>query len=221
MGSVYTINVKNNEARTNYFTIFQQPPVFSGSPVVYSNSLYSQALGSYAETGSILTFQIDAQFYAGLQEATSSPVIGAASGFASASRPIELSGGSGSSLDTTKASVTPLGLSLPTAGFDVQRGAFRITMPAFAPPKIYNIGTAVNVNGGVTLSNFVHAMPNSVTECQPLHKYYVATGNTLPGSVLEFASSSVAAALCDFSSGYSVIDVTLNADGTWTTQVVK
>lgn len=220
MSTLLTINVQNNSPSTQNFFFFQQPTVFSGGAAVYSNSLYAQALGSYEQTGAVLTFQVSARTYAAIQEAYSMPMVGQTSGYTTATRAIDLAGPSGAN-DATVASVNPLGLSQPAPNPGVQPGAFRITMPAFAPPQVYNIGSAVQVNGAPTLSSFVNAMPNYNVDCQPIQRFYVQTGGYPPGSVINFTQASVNAAVCDFSGGYSVINVTLNPDGTWSVQIFQ
>lgn len=222
MATLLTINVKNFEPQTQGFYFFQQPAVYTGGGQVYSNSLFSQSLGNYDGTGSILTFQVNLQYYAGIQQANTPPQIGASSGYASASRAIDLapsSGGSGKPNDWTTATVNPLGLSAPAYGEGVQPGAFRITTPSFSSPPYFNVGSAVSVNGGIVLSNFVQANPASNTDCQPILKYYVQTGAYTPGNVMNFTQSSVNAALADFTGGYTVCNITLNANGTWSTQL--
>jgi hypothetical protein len=219
MSTLLTINVTNMES-TQGFYFFQQPSIYSGGSTVYTNALFSETLGNYGQTGSMLTFQVDLQYYAGIQESHGQPVVGQSSGYSSASRAINLAPASGTAADWTTASVDPLGLSQPTTGTNVQAGAFRITTPVYQPPAVYNVGSAVQVNGGITLSNFVVANPSSNTDCQPVLIYYVQTGTYTPGSVMNFTQSSATAAVCDFTGGHSVIDVTLNADGTWSTQIV-
>jgi len=222
MSTLLTINVKNYEPQTQNFYFFQQPAVYTGGGQVYSNSLFSQSLGNYDATGAILTFQVNLQYYAGIQQANTPPQIGSSSGYASASRAIDLapsSGGSGSPNDWTTATVSPLGLSSPINGEGVQGGAFRITTPSFSSPPYFNVGSAVAVNGGIVLSNFVQANPASNTDCQPILKYYVQTGAYTPGNVMNFTQSSVNAALSDFTGGYSICNVSLKSDGTWTTQL--
>ncbi len=222
MSTILTINVTNNEAATQNFFFFQQPAVYAGGPQVYTNSLYTQALGNSSATGGVLTFQVNLQYYAGVQQATQPPQVGQTSGYASASQPIALAPVSGTANDWTTATLTPaLGLSVPTQGAGVQPGAFRISMPSFAPPAMYNVGSAVQVNGGIVLSNFVQASPNSNTDCQPILKYYVATGTYTPGTVMNFTQSSQNSALCDFTGGYTVINVVLNADGTWSVTPIR
>ncbi len=221
MSTLLTINVTNLEPATQQFYFFQQPAVYTGGATVYSNSLYSDSLGNYATTGSTLTFQVNMQFYAGIQQAHSTPQVGQSSGYSSASRAIDLAPTSGPANDWTTASVGPLGLTQPTNSTGVQPGAFRITTPVYSPPAIYNVGSAVEVNGGIALSNFVVANPNNNTDCQPILTYYVQTGSYTPGTVMNFSTSSVNAAVCDFTGGHSIINVTLNADGSWGTTIIQ
>ena len=221
MSTLLTINVTNLESATQQFYFFQQPAIYTGGAAVYSNSLFSSSLGNYALTGSTLTFQVNMQFYAGIQQAHSTPTIGQTSGYLSASRAIDLAPASGPANDWTTASVNPLGLSQPTNGNGVQPGAFRITTPTYSPPAVYNVGSAVEVNGGIALSNFVVANPSNNTDCQPVLIYYVQTGNFTPGTVMSFSASSVNAAVCDFTGGHSIINVTLNPDGSWGQQIIQ
>lgn len=217
MSTLLTINVKNNEP-TQGFYFFQQPAIYTGGGAVYSNSLYSQTLSNFDVGASELTFQVNLQYYAGIQQAHGTPAVGQSSGFSSASRPVDLAPASGSANDWTTATINPLGLSKPTSGSGVQAGAFRITTPVYGGPDVYNVGSAVEVNGGIVLSNFVVANPSSNTDCQPVLVYYVQTGSYTPGNVMNFTQSSVNAAKCDFTGGHSTINVTLNSDGTWSTQ---
>lgn len=220
MSTLLTINVTNNEPQTQNFYFFQQPSVYTGGATVYSNSLFSQALANYNQSGSILTFQVNMQYYAGIQQANTTPSVGNSSGYSSASRAIDLASASGATTnDWTTASVNPLGLTSPTAGQGVQPGAFRVTTPTFSSPPFYNVGSAVNANGGIVLSNFVQANPNSNTDCQPILKFYVQTGSYTPGTVMNFTQSSTTAALCDFTGGYTIANVTLNNDGTWSVKL--
>ena len=222
MSTLLTINVRNTGASAQEFFFFQQPASYSGGATVYSNSLYSQNLGNYDDTGAELTFQVNMQYFAGIQQAHTKPTIGQSSGYASASRPIDLTASTGNTNNWTNASIDPLGLSIPSSSADVQPGAFRITTPTYSsPPAIYNVGSAVEVNGGITLSNFVVANPSSHTDCQPILKYYVQTGKYTAGKVMNFTQSSINAAVCDFTGGFSIINVVLKPDGTWMTHTVQ
>lgn len=215
MSTLLTINVQNFEPQTQNFFFFQQPAIYTGGGQIYSNSLFSEALANYGASGSILTFEVNLQYYAGIQEANQSPAVGNSSGYTSASRAIDLATSSGSGNDCTTATVSPLGLSSPVNGSGVQEGAFRITTPSFSSPPYYNVGSAVNANGGIILSNFVQANPQSNTDCQPVLKFYVQTGSYTPGTVMNFSQSSVHAALCDFTGGYTIANVTLESNGEW------
>ncbi|XUY25789.1 hypothetical protein RMR21_009235 [Agrobacterium sp. rho-8.1] len=222
MSTLLTINVKNYEPQTQNFYFFQQPAIYTGGGAVYSNSLFSQSLGNYDQTGAILTFEVNMQFYAGIQQANTPPQVGASSGFASASRPIDLApaaGASGSPNDLTTATVAPVGLSLPTNGPGIQPGAFRVATPSFTSPPYFNVGSAVAVNGGIILSNFVQADPMGYADCQPILKYYVQTGSYTPGSVMNFTQSSINAAIADFTGGYTTCNVSLLANGNWSAQL--
>ncbi|HJV40942.1 hypothetical protein [Caulobacter sp.] len=220
MTSLLTINAENLQRSTQSFYIFQEPSIYSGGQTVYINSLYCQTLGNYESTGATLTFQANMQSFAAIQQAHSYPVVGQPSGFASAFYPIDLAPTHGATNHWTTASVAPLGLTRPTAGVGVRPGAFRITTPSYSPPAFYNIGSAVQINGGLALSNFVIADPVSDIDCQPILQFYVQTGRYMPGMVTNFNQAAMNAALCDFTGGHSVINVTLNPDGSWTTRII-
>ncbi|NOR62185.1 MAG: hypothetical protein GQ535_06800 [Rhodobacteraceae bacterium] len=216
MSDLLTINVTNLEPQTQNFFFFQEPAKYLGGPEVYSNSLFSESLANSGESGAILTFQVNLQFYAGIQEAHSTPVVGQSSGYTSASRAIDLALKSGPPTnDTTVATVGPLGLSKPANSPGVQDGSFRITTPEFSSPPFYNVGSAVDVNGGIVLSNFVQANPQDNADCEPILKYYVSTGQFTPGNVMNFTQAATKSQLCDFTGGYTVIDVELDKNGDW------
>jgi hypothetical protein len=118
-------------------------------------------------------------------------------------------------------SVSPsLGLSVPVSTQGPQPGSFRIITPTYNPVlSAYNAGSAVQaLSGAITLSNFVTAMPNNNLDCQPIIKFYVQTGTYTPGTVMNFTSSSINAALCDATPGFTTFNVSYNLDGTWTVQ---
>ncbi|QLF69835.1 hypothetical protein FE840_009940 [Peteryoungia desertarenae] len=221
MSTLLTINVRSQAALTQDFFFFQEPAVYTGGSQVYSNSLFSGFLSNFTETGSVLTFKVNLQYYAGIQQSNSLPRVGASTGFASAAQPIDLASVDGSGNDWTTATISPaLGLSVPVNGSGVQAGAFRITTPTFSSPPYYNVGSAVNANGSIILSNFVQVNPASHTDCQPILKFYVQTGQYTPGTVMNFTQSSVNAAICDFTGGYTTCNVTLNANGSWSTKLL-
>ncbi|PCH46197.1 MAG: hypothetical protein COC23_04740 [Hyphomicrobiales bacterium] len=220
MSTLLTINVKNLGSSSTSMYFFQKPAIYKGGPIVYTNSLFHELIGSFEETSSILTFKINMQFYAGIQQANTSPKVGECSGYSTASRKIDLKPAKGDAKDFTTAQVDPLGLAVPTKGSGVEPGAFRIKTPIYSPPNRYNVGSAVSANGGIVLSNFVEAYPNTYTDCLPILKFYVQTGTYTPGTVMDFDQSSVDAAECDFTGGHSIIDVTRKNNGTWDTEII-
>ncbi|AXA43696.1 hypothetical protein [Rhizobium leguminosarum] len=183
MPQLLTMNVKNYESQTQNFYFFQQPAIYTGGGEVYSNSLFAQSLGNYDNTGAILTFQVNLQYYAGIQQANTPPQIGASSGYSSASRAIDLapsSGGGGKPNDWTTATVNPLGLSSPIYGEGVQPGAFRVTTPVFNSPPYFNVGSAVAVNGGIVLSNWCCHVKFLWLERSAARGYSGDTGRNFP-----------------------------------------
>lgn len=221
MSTLIQINVTNNSSGLQNFFFFQQPAVYVGGSEVYSNSLLSTSILPSAQGGSSYTFLLNLQYYAGVQQQVNPPQIGQPSGYSSAIQPIGLTPASGGTPtnNATNMIVSPaLGLTPPTSVAGVQPGAFRIITPTFNPILTpYNAGSAVKLpNGSVVLSNFVSANPNTNLDCQPVLKFYVQTGQYTSGTVMNFTTSSVNAALCDATSGYTTFNVTYNVDGTWT-----
>lgn len=219
MSTLITINVTNNSPNLQNFFFFQHPADYSGGQQIYSNSLYTAPLLPSASSGSVLSFSMNLQFYAGAQQQVSPPVVGQSSGQLSASQPIGLTPATGGGVNnTTTMSLTPsLSLTIPVATVGPQPGSFRIVTPTYNPISVYNVGSAVRtLMGGISLSNFVLAQPTMNIDCQPVLKFYVAVGTYTPGTVMNFTSSSINAALCDATPGYKTFNVTYNADGTWT-----
>lgn len=221
MSTTLTINVRNYQQVTQEFYIFQEPAIYSGGGKVYSNSLYSEQLGNYDEYGAILTFEVNLQFFAGIQQANTPPQVGQSSGFESAWRAVNLTPAHGTAVgNSVEASIEPIGMLAATSDANAQAGSFRIVTPQFDPPAV-NIGSAVETkNGGIVLSNFITAKPLNYTDCQPIIKYYVQTGGFRGGTVMNFTQSSINAGLCDFTGGISAIDVALMPNGLWDVQAV-
>ena len=221
MATTITINVTNKSTSLQNFFFFQQPAQYSGGAQVYTNSLYSQALLPYDQSGAVLSFSMVLQYYAGAQQQVAPPAVGQPSGQLGAIQPIDLTPAAGGTPtnNTTSMTVSPsLGLSVPTSTQGPQAGSFRIITPVFNPVlTAYNAGSAVqSLSGGITLSNFVTAQPNSNLDCQPIIKFYVQTGTYTAGTVMSFTSSSQGAAICDATPGYTTFNVTYNLNGTWT-----
>lgn len=220
MPTQITINVTNLTSSLQNFYFFQQPAIYAGGPQVYTNSLYSAPLLPNSSSGSSLSFSLQLQYYAGVQQQVSPPQVGSPSGQIAAIQAIGLTPAAGGTPtnNLTNMIITPsLGLTAPTTGVGVQPGAFRIVTPQFNPSLTpYNAGSAVkSLAGQVTLSNFVAAPPNANLDCQPILKFYVATGTYTPGTVMDFTASSAQAALCDATQGFTTFNVTYNADGSW------
>ncbi len=223
MATLITINVTNNSTTLQNFFFFQQPAIYSGGAQVYTNSLYTQALLPYATSGAVLSFSMLLQYNAGVEQQVSPPQIGQPSGQLAAIQAINLTPAPGGTPtnNTTTMTVSPsLGLSVPVSTTGPQPGSFRIITPIFNPTLAnYNAGSAVKtLSGAITLSNFVTAPPNSNLDCQPVIKFYVGTGTYTAGTVMNFTSSSITAALCDATPGYTTFNVSYNSNGTWTVQ---
>ncbi|MEG2273227.1 MAG: hypothetical protein RSC05_13250 [Acinetobacter sp.] len=220
MSTLIQINVTNNSQSARNFFFFQQPSIYVGGQAVFSNSLLSTTILPASQGGSVYTFLLDLQYYAGVQERFTPPVIGQPSGYSSAIRAIDLTptqGGSPKNNCTTMINSPALGLVPPVSDTSVQSGAFRIISPTFNPTiHQYNGGSAVQLpNGAVVLSNFVSVDPTSNLDCQPILKFYVQTGNYTAGTVMNFTSSSIGAAICDATNGFTTFNVSYNPDGTW------
>lgn len=220
MAAFITINVQNKSSAAQDFYFFQTPPVYGGigDASIWSNSLFSAPLAPYEGSGSVLTFQADVRPLAGAQQAHAAPEPGQASGFTSASQPIDLSDGTGTANDSTTMLTDPLGLTPAVNAPDVPEGAFRIITQSFnAQIDRYNVGLAVTTAaGGVVLSNFVTAIPDATVLVQLRLQFYVQMGSHAAGSVIDITEASATAALCDAMPGYNTFLVVYNANGTWT-----
>jgi hypothetical protein len=220
MATTITINVTNMSSVNQNFFFFQKPAIYSGGPQVYTNSLYTQTVLPFETSGSVLSFTMMLQYYAGVNQQVSPPQIGQPSGQLAAIQAINLTPATGGTPtnNTTTMTVSPsLGLSVPISTQGPQTGSFRIITPPFNPTLTnYNAGSAVRqLSGAITLSNFVTAPPNSNLDCQPVIVFYVNTGNYTPGTVMNFTASSAAAAVCDATPGFTTFNVTYKPDGTW------
>ncbi|XPF95205.1 hypothetical protein ACM9HF_04095 [Colwellia sp. RE-S-Sl-9] len=221
MSTLIQIVVTNNSDHLTNFYFFQEPAVYEGGPETYSNSLLGTPILPHSISGSNYTFLLELQYYAGVQQRVNPPEVGQPSGYASAIQQVGLTPAPGGTATNNKTimSVSPLGLAPPINDKAVQPGAFRITSPVYNPKlEQYNGGTAVQLGtGAIVLSNYVTVNPSTNLDCQPILKFYVATGAYTAGTVINFSSSSVHAALCDATSGFTTFNVSYNADGTWTT----
>ena len=220
MSNAYTITLVNESLHTQNFYFFQKPAKYTGGAAVYSNSIYQNQLRGTG-SGSILTFEMKLDFIAGVQDQAKSLKVGQASGFISAARNVSLTPMTGKSdNNAVEMLINPLGLEKPISDGEVQPGAFRIITPSFSPAnKKYNAGLSVRQpDGSIVLSNFVDAQPSKNIDVQPIIKFYVQTGGYEAGQVVNFTSSSVAAALCDATDGQQSFNVTYTVDGLWNVQ---
>ncbi|WP_414567860.1 hypothetical protein [Nostoc sp. CCY 9925] len=220
MNSLYTINLKNESPNTQEFFFFQKPANYIGSSEVYSNSIYSSKLRGHG-SGATLTFKFIQQYYAGVQEQAKNIVVGEASGYESAIKEIDLTLSPSISENNSTSMLIDegaLGLTDAIHENNVPSGAFRIHVPTFNPyEKKYNAGLAIQnpIDGSITLSNFINAEPTKLIDVQPVLKFYIQTGSYEAGSVVNFMTSSVGAAVCDMSLGVLNYQVTYTAEGLW------
>lgn len=218
MSTLIQINVKNESQYLQNMFFFQQPAVYAGGSQVYSNSLLSASLLPFSQSGSVYTFLLDLQYYAGVQQQIPALQVGEPSGYNSAIQPIGLTPAQGAPTSNSTTMLLPaLGLAPPVTDASVQHGAFRIVAPSFTPAlQQYNGGSAVQLaNGSVVLSNFTTVMPMTNLDCQPILKFYVQTGTYTSGTVMNFTQSSTNSALCDATGGFTTFNVTYTADGKW------
>lgn len=222
MSTQYTVIVENNSPNAQEFFFFQQPAVYSGGAKVYTNSVGHGSLPPYNPVRkSQIEFTLLQQYYAGVQRQSSPPMVGQVQTGLVSQVDIDIAPQQGkASPDGTTVVIgdDSLYLDIPVVTPGVQPGAFRITTPSYAPSQHqFNVGlSTTNNDGEVLLSNFISGEPSKNTDVQPIVKFYVNTGSYKPGTVVNFTTSSVNAALCDATDGESLFHVTYKADGTWT-----
>ena len=218
MATTITINITNNSPVPQDFFIFQGPAQYAGGAQVYSNSLFTSPLLPYASSGAVLSFAMTLHNYAGVQQQVSPPVIGQPSGQLSASQAIDLTGGAPTANTTTMMVSPSLGLSVPVFAGGPPPGSFRIVTPVYNSQRdAYNVGSAVDtLQGGVVLSSFVTAQPNTNLDVAPAMQFYLQRGSYSAGTVMNFIQYSIGAAVCDPTMGFTTFNVSYDADGTWT-----
>lgn len=220
MSTFYNIIVENNSPSAQEFYFFQQPSVYVGGYTVYTNSIGHGGLPASGSGTSQLQFLLEEQYYAGVQKQMSPPIVGQAQVGIVSQQPIDLATQTGSTADGTSVVIgdDSLYLTAPVNTPGTQLGAFRITTPQFNPANTsINLGlSTTNGDGEILLSNFVMGEPSKNTDVQPIVKFYIQTGSYTPGTVVNFSSSSVGAAVCDATNGKLTFNVTYNADGTFT-----
>ncbi|CAN7377978.1 hypothetical protein [Duganella sp. LjRoot269] len=221
MSTTYTINVTNNSGSNQDFFIFQEPAQYSGGATPYTNALYQEQVAPASGGGGVMTFEMTQQFYAGAQEQFMTPAIGAVSGGTTTCQPVNITPATGTiTNNAVNFSIDPIALPAATSLDTVQKGAFRIVAPVFVPgvQGNYNVGLASlpKIPGApAIMSSFIVAQPNQYVDCQPIMKFYVATGSYTPGTVVNFTSASNVSVVCDATDGSTTFQVSYNRDGTW------
>lgn len=213
--TIITINVQNNSPSTQSFMYFMEP-VTVATTTAYSNSLGTGTVGNYAQTGTILTFQLDFGYFAGVQQASSVPQYGMQSGYYSACQPISLSDGQPDEKCATTMSLDPLSLSPAVYTQNVKNGSFRITTPGYdSATRIYNAGTGLRTSsGGVVLPSFIVASPLTNIDVTPSRTFFVAIGSAATGVVIAPANVTNNAA-CN-ATAYNSFLVKYDATGAFT-----
>lgn len=181
-----SINIQNSSNTTNDFLYFMAPAAGMNAQPIYTTSLGTARVAPYQQFGTIVSFEIDFQYQAGVQQAHNPPVAGQQSGFSSACRSVFLTTGNKPALNTTTMVLSPLGLSEPVAGPNVPHGAFRIATPDYDSKSLtYYAGTALRTKaGGVVLPNFVIVSPNLSIDVQPMMTFQVAAGSAKTSVVI-------------------------------------
>jgi len=234
MVAQFKIIVQNLSSQNQDFYVFQQQASFgySGSPpTILSTSLACAQLAP-SSFGAQLDFGFETQVYAGALNTNASAAMTAFSARisfvttlavtsqASAAQPIALTPAppNGTANNCSTLMINPLGLSTPQNLSSLAPGSFGIQIPTYTPaltPDLFCGCAVINQNGIIVLSSFIAPAPNNLLTCAPLPVYYVNRGNHQVGETIPYDTSL--AAECDFSTGYQVITVTYNPDGTFTT----
>lgn len=221
MSAIYTISLCNNSHKFQSFFFFQKPATYSNGPLVYSNSLYQYRL----EAGATLTFLFQHQPLIGVQARVSPPTVGYTSGYTVACQPVELRGTvQTAALNTVQMTLEPSLALSPATHMPLAEGCCRIRTPIFDSQKQqFNAGVAIRnlITGQSVLSSFVNIQPEQDIECQPMPVFYVQNGEHSSGSVINFATSFLGAAMCDGSAGHTTFHVTFQADGSWTVNAIS
>ncbi|MGI4764245.1 MAG: hypothetical protein ACRYGP_04150 [Janthinobacterium lividum] len=222
----FSVNVKNDQNVANYFSVFQDPCLYTDIPEVHVVSLFSRALPAKAQGGQ-LTLIASTQVYAGVQDAEARPPEpGYVATYATAVQPISLAAPgnippnhntSDMIYDTDSGA---LGLSIPENSPSVPAGSFEIVIPSFnSPPRHFNVGAALIIDGRVVLSNYVRARPQISIVCRPLLRFYVVAGRHRAGTTVDSSELASRSALCDFTGGCVQANITYLPNGSWDVQM--
>ena len=224
--SPFRIDIRNEQNVENHFSVFQDPGTYVDMPRVYVNSLFSRALPPKAQGGQ-LTLVATPQYHAGVQDADAiAPRPGTIVTYSTAVQPISLAA-PGNTPPTSNASDMlydpdsgSFGLSIPDNLPSVAAGCFQIVVPSFdSPPKHFNVGAALIVDGQIVLSNFVPARPQTSITCRPLLRFHVVAGRHRAGTTIDFDDLSARSALCDFTGGHRQASIAYLPNGSWDVQM--
>lgn len=229
MSNTHTIAIKNLSKSTVNFFVCQQPAkvLSAGTPYdVVSTSLGTGIVLPHDSSGAVLEFQFDNRvLVAAHSNRTSEDIIiidifpdhTEQSGI-DACWPIDLTPANGSSevANNTVLSSAPLGLTKPVYANGIPQGNFGIKVPSYTPQDGYDLFCGVAIKDpkeGVILSCYVTPAPASQVFCAPEAKYYVKVGTYAVGQIIEISDEN--AALCDFTNGALICNVSYNADGSF------
>ncbi len=220
MSTEIKIVVTNKSSKQKEIFFFQQPAKYNGEEGVYSNSILSTPLPPFSESGSKYEFGVREIYYAGVVEVKGEIIPGKPYGFMTARQLVDLAPAAGAGEikpNCVNVKINPLGIEAAKIDPTVAAGAFRICSPVFDPErKRYLAGAAIEKSDeSIVLSSFVEMESNTRLDCQPVIKFYVATGAYQAGTIMNFISSSRSAAECDATEGRTKFHVSLEPDNTW------
>ncbi|MGE8410341.1 MAG: hypothetical protein ACN6QH_25295 [Pseudomonas sp.] len=214
--------VVNNAGGAQDFFIFQAPVTPSylyGPPpgselTVYSNSLGTFNVPSKDEGSDGAVFVTVSEQFVSLQYPTSLITVGQPPSHAPIiNQAITPTSATSSENNYCAVRLAPLGFVNPGSAAGVPEGAFRIDMSNNFSPMA-NIGSSVQViakSEAIVLSSFWNNVYGGVIfDCLTPHLLYVQVGNAEAGTVIDFASASKGAAVCDCSGGRSCFTLVYN-----------
>ncbi|AEV38328.1 hypothetical protein PSE_3824 [Pseudovibrio sp. FO-BEG1] len=123
------------------------------------------------------------------------------------------------SINSTRLSVAPLGLSPSINEAGVTLRSFRVHTPAVLDEELVDVycGNAIqHQDGQVVLSSFVRPPSDSRVDCAPLFAFWLDTGSFEEGQVVPSNRSGSAPVLIEFAfDGPQVVIADYNEDGTF------
>ena len=218
MSATYEIVIQNNSNQVVDFMVFQKQATFTNLGIqllVFSNSLGSGRLAPYGSSGTRLHFPFDTQTYAGAQtNQLYNKDKNEMQTVELAAQLISLADESSKTDNNTSLSLDPFGLSPATYDPSVPVQNFGITVPSYSPSPAANMVCGVIVVQSPAtqiLSSYVTPTPNKMLYCAPLPIFYVTVGSAMAGDPVTYDITN--AACCDFTKGYSQINVAYATNG--------